>query len=169
MIRALVATLGVGMALCIFFGLPALALAGLYSLKFGECVRLPNGSEIGYEAYVDFSRPYFKPVAVLREPDGTAIGQEVAPIHITEKAAFGLAWIEYESPESDFTFIWTAQTGVVKKAENPELYHSLSQDLGEIYFGASEDMNVNTLWLFKRLLEEARFRSDRCSTPFWTW
>jgi hypothetical protein len=146
-----------------------LALFGLYSLKFGDCVRLPNGIEIGYEAYVDFSRPYLRPVAVLRTPTGEIIGQEISPIHITDKAAFGSAWVDYNSSRSDFTFIWTTGTGVVKKSEEPELYLRLSEDLGETYYGAPVDMNTNTLWLFNRLSEEERFQSDRCGTSLWTW
>ncbi len=150
-------------------GVPVFALAGLYSLKFGDCVRLSNGTEIGYEAYIDFSRPYFKPVAVLREPDGRTIGQEISPIHITEKAAYGSAWVDYESSRADFHFIWTPETGVVKETENPDLYYKLSQDLGETYFGAPKDLNVNTLWLFNRLKENGEFVGTHCKTSFLTW
>ncbi len=161
--------LAVVLGLLSVVGIPAFTLAGLYLFKFGDCVHLPNGSEIGYEAYIDFSRPYFKPVAVLRDSHGRTIGQEVFPIHVTEKAAYGSAWIEYENTSADFHFIWTPETGVIKEAENPDLYHSLSQDLGETYFGASRDMNVNTLWLFKQLKEEGQFSSDQCNTSFLTW
>jgi len=161
--------LAAGLALGVFLGVPILALSSLYSLKFGDCVRLPNGIEIGYEAYVDFSRPYLRPVAVLRTPNGVVIGQEVSPLHITEKAAFGLAWLDYDSPRSDFAFIWTVETGVVKEAEQPELYLRLSQDLGETYYGAPKDMNTNTLWLLNRFLEEGQFQSNRCSTSLLTW
>ena len=157
------------LALSALVGLPIFALTGLQSLKFGECVRLPNGIEIGYEAYVDFSRPYLRPVTVLRTPSGAVIGQDVSPIHITDKAAFGSAWVDYDSPKSDFKFIWTAGTGVVKKTEDPELYLRLSQDLGETYYGAQKDRNTNTLWLFNRLLKEDQFQSDQCSTSLWAW
>ena len=167
--RALEITSAIGLTLCVFVGLPAFALAGLYSLKFGDCVRLPNGTEIGYEAYVDFSRPYLIPEAVLREPNGNVIAKEIWPIHATEDATLGTAWPEENGSRSDFTFIWTAETGVVKEAENPELYLRLSQDLGETYYGVPKDMNTNTLWLLKHLSQEARFQSDRCYTSIWTW
>lgn len=66
-------------------------------------------------------------------------------------------------------FVWTPETGMVKEIANPDLYHSLSQDLGETYFGASKDMNVNTLWLFNQLKEQGRFNSDHCNTKLLTW
>lgn len=169
MLRGLKATLGVGAMLCAVVMLPVLGLAGLYSLKFGECVRLPNGTEIGYEAYIDFSRPFFKPLAVLREPNGNVIGEEIWPLHITEKAAYGSAWDKYENPEADFNFIWTAETGVIKEGKDPELYKKLWNDLGEVYYGADEDLNANTLWLFKQLSKNERFRSDDCQTSLATW
>lgn len=159
----------VGLILCVLVGVPAFALAGLYSLKFGACVRLPNDTEIGYEAYVDFSRPYLFPEVVLREPDGSVIAKEVSPIHVTETATLGTAWPDENSARPDFTFIWTAETGLVKEAENSELYLHLSQDLGETYYGASKDMNTNILWLFNRLLQEGQFRNNHCKTSLWTW
>lgn len=166
--RLLSILLSTGMALGILLGVPMLALSGLYSLKYGKCVRMISGAEIGYEAYIDFSNPYFLPDAVLRTAEGNIIAKEVSPLHLTEIAAFGWAWPEHGS-EKDFKFIWTAKTGVVKKDEEPELYQRLSQDLGETYYGAPKDMNTNTLWLFSRLLEEEHFRSDRCSTSLWAW
>jgi len=159
----------VGLGLCCFVGIPTLILSGAYSLKYGQCIRLPSGAEIGYEAYVDFGNPYFIPHAVLRTSTGDVIGQEVSPIHVTEKAAFGWAWIDYNNPRSDFTFIWTEKTGVVKESEEPELYLQLSRDLGNDYYGASKEMNTNTLWLLKRLMEDERFQSGGCHTSLVTW
>jgi hypothetical protein len=162
-------TSAIGLTLGVFVGLPIFAITGLYSLKFGDCIRFPNGSEIGYEAYVDFSRPYLIPEAVLREQNGTVIAKEIWPIHATDAATLGTAWPDENSSRSDFTFIWTPETGVVKEAENPALYHNLSQNFGETYYGAPKEMSTNTLWLFNRLLEEGQFQSDHCSTSFWVW
>ncbi|MCT4553522.1 MAG: hypothetical protein N4A53_02445 [Pelagimonas sp.] len=159
----------IGLMLCVFVGLPVLAVVGLYSLKFSDCIRLPNGSEIGYEAYVDLSRPYLIPEVVLREENGNVIAKEIWPIHATDAATLGTAWSDEDSSRSNFTFIWMPESGVVKETENPILYHSLLQGLGETYFGASKDMNVNTLWLFKKLKKQGRFNSNHCNTNFLTW
>lgn len=164
--RFLGRAMAVGLGLCILIGIPALSLSALYSLKYGECVRLPSGAEIGYEANVNFRNSFFIPDAVLRTAAGDIIAKEVSPIHLTEIAAFGWAWPEHGD---DFMFIWTLDTGVVKEAENPDLYDSLSQDLGETYFGASKDMNVNTLWIFNQLKKQGRFISDQCYTKLLTW
>lgn len=164
--RILVGAMVVALGLGILIGLPVLSLSALYSLKYGDCVRLPSGAEIGYEAHIDFRNSYFIPDAVLRTASGDIIAKEVSPIHLTEVAAFGWAWPEHGG---DFMFVWTPETGMVKEIENPDLYHSLSQDLGETYFGASKDMNVNTLWLFNKLKEQGRFNSDHCNTKLLTW
>lgn len=168
-LNAFIKTLALGLIICPFIGLPILGLAGLYSLKFGDCVRLPNGIELGYEAYLDFSRPYLIPDAVLREPNGNVIANDIWPIHVTEKAAFGKALFENNDYRSDYRFIWTAETGVVNEHENPELYQRLSNDLGEVYYGAPKEMNTNTLWIFKRLSEDERFHSSDCNTSLVTW
>lgn len=168
-VRGLEIISAIALVLGIFVGVPAFALAGLYSLKFSDCVHLPNGLEIGYEAYVDFSRPYLFPEAVLREPDGRVIAKEIWPIHVTEKATLGTAWPADTRARSDFTFIWTANAGLVKEAEKPELYCELSQDLGDTYYGAAKDMSTNTLWIFKRLLQDYQFKGDHCTTPLSTW
>lgn len=149
--------------------LPFVGIVAIYVHLFGDCFRLPSGVEIGYQAYFDLSRHYLKPVAVLREPDGRVIGQEVFPIYLTEKAAYGHASIDYENPRSDFAFIWTAETGLVKRDENPDLYHSLLQDPGEIHYGNADGVYVNTLWVFMKFKKSGAFASDQCHTSWLTW
>jgi len=61
------------LALCL------LALTAMYSRNFGQCLQFPNGSEIGYEAIVDFGGPYFRPDAVLRLPQIGIVAKEVWP------------------------------------------------------------------------------------------
>jgi len=132
-------------------------------------VRLPNGTELGYEANIDLKAPYFQPDAVLRAPTGEIIAKEVSPIHVTEKAAYGWAWPEEAGGDQDFRFIWMREFGLVREDHDPDLFKVLKTDPGDIYFGADENLNVNTLWLLKRLSEDARFRSETCSTQFVTW
>jgi hypothetical protein len=157
------------LAIGLFGGLPILALSGLYSLKYGDCIRFPNGTEIGYEANIDFGNPYFRPDAVLRDPGGEMIAKEVDPIRVTEKATFGWAWPETTGDRQDFRFIWTHGFGLVREDQNPTLYQKLKGDLGDTYYGVRKDLNVNTLWLFTRLANDARFQSDKCNTPLVTW
>lgn len=149
--------------------LPFVGIVAIYVHLFGDCFRLPSGVEIGYQAYMDLSRPYFQPAAVLREADGRVIGQEVFPIYLTEKAAYGYAATDYDTPRSYFAFIWTAETGLVKRDENPDLYHSLLQDPGEIHYENTEGINVNTLWVLTKFKKSGAFASDQCHTSWLTW
>lgn len=150
--------------------LPFIYFISTYVILIGACFKLPTGLEIGREAYLDLSRPYFKPVVVLREPDGTVIGQEVAPLHLTDKAAYGWALIDYDDNIGhDFKFIWTRETGTVKNSENPALYERLMQDPGDVYYGATKEMNVNTLWYYMRFKEQNAFRSRSCKMAWVTW
>lgn len=151
-------------------GLGLIALVWVYSLKFGQCVKLPNGSELSYEAFVDFGNSYLRPDVVLRDPAGAIIGKEIWPIRVTDVATFGIARPEYDSSKPDFSFVWTADTGIVKKEENPSLYAELlaTANATSNYIGAPVDLHVNTLWMFKRLSEDEQYVERTCATRYFT-
>lgn len=144
------------------------ALAWVYSLKFGQCVKLPNGSELSYEAFVDFDNSYLRPDVVLRDPAGAIIGKEIWPIRVTDVATFGIARPEYNSSKPDFSFVWTSDAGLVKKEENPSLYAELltTANATSNYIGAPVELHVNTLWMFKRLAEEEQYVGQSCATRY---
>lgn len=157
--------------IAILGGLGLTALVWLYSLKFGQCVKLPNGSELSYEAFVDFGNSYLRPDVVLRDPEGVIIGKEISPIRITDAATFGVARPEYDSSKSSFSFVWTADTGLVKKDENPSLYADLltTANATSSFIGAPVELNVNTLWMFERLSKEAQYVGQSCATRYFTF
>ncbi len=157
--------------IAILGGLGLTALIWLYSLKFGQCIKLPNGSELSYEAFVDFGNSYLIPDVVLRDPEGAIIGKEISPIRVTDAATFGTAWPEHDSSKSDFSFVWTADTGLVKKEENPSLYADLltTANATSNYIGAPADLNVNTLWMFKRLSKNPQYLGQSCATRYFTF
>lgn len=166
-VRAIVFTL------CSFAILSGLGLTTLllgYSVKFGQCVKLPNGSELSYEAFVDFGNSFLRPDVVLRDSDGVIIGKEIWPIHVTSIATLGTAWPERDSSKSDFSFVWTAETGLVKQEENPSLYAELRTRANSTsnYIGAPVDLHVNTLWMFRRLSEDERYVERSCATRYFT-
>ncbi|GGO57981.1 hypothetical protein [Roseovarius pacificus] len=168
LLRAIVVTL---CTLAILSVLGLTPLVFLYSLKFGRCVKLPNGSELSYEAFVDFGNSYLIPDVVLRDPDGAIIGKEIWPIRVTRIATLGTAWPEHSSSKSDFSFVWTAETGLVKQEENPSLYAELrtTANLTSNYIGAPVDLHVNTLWMFKRLSEDKQYVGRSCATRYFTF
>lgn len=152
-------------------GLCLTALVWVYSQYFGQCVKLPNGSELSYEAFVDFGKIYLQPDAVLRDPEGAIIAKEIWPIRVTDVATLGTAWPEPNNSKSNFSFVWTAETGLVKEDENPSLYAELLStiDLEADSFGAPVDTDVNTLWMFKRLSEDAQYVGRSCATRYVTF
>ncbi|MEP1765297.1 MAG: hypothetical protein ABJJ53_01390 [Sulfitobacter sp.] len=154
----------------VFGGVALIAIVWLYSLKFSNCVKLPNGSELSYEAFVDFGNSYLRPDVVLRDPEGAIIGKEIWPIRVTDVATFGIARPEHDTSKSDFSFVWTAETGLVKHEDNPSLYIELrnSANLASNYIGAPVDLHVNTLWMFKRLSEDERYVERSCATRYFT-
>ncbi|MDF3414405.1 hypothetical protein HKX54_08060 [Sulfitobacter sp. M57] len=166
--RAIVVTL------CSFAILSGLGLAALvlgYSVKFGKCVKLPNGSELSYEAFVDLGNSFLRPDVVLRDPEGAIIGKEIWPIHITSTATHGTAWPERDNSKPDFSFVWTANTGLVKQVDNPSLYAELlaTANSASDYIGAPFELHVNTLWMFKRLSEDERYIGRSCVTQLFTF
>lgn len=167
-LRVLIVTLSV---ITILGGLGLIALVWVYSLKFGQCVKLPNGSELSYEAFVDFGNSYLRPDVVLRDPGGAIIGKEIWPIRVTRIATLGTAWPEHSSSKSDFSFVWTAETGLVKKDENPSLYAELltTANATSNDIGAPADVAVNTLWMFKRLSEDKQYVGRSCATRYFTF
>jgi hypothetical protein len=166
-LRLFIATLS---GLSILSGLGLTTLVWFYSLKLGHCVKLPNESELSYEAFVDFGNSYFRPDVVLRDPESVIIGKEIPPIRVTDTATLGTAWPEEDSSKADFSFVWTADTGLVKKEENPGLFAELltTTDATPNYIGAPVELNVNTLWMFKRLSKDAQYIGTSCATRLFT-
>lgn len=166
-LRAFIVKLG---GITILGGMALIALVLVYSLMFGQCVKLPNGSELTYEAFVDSSNSYLRPDVVLRDPESAIIGKEIWPIWVTNVATFGNARTEPDSSKPIFSFVWTAETGLVKKKESPSLYAELltTANATSNYIGAPVDLHVNTLWMFKRLSEDAQYIGRSCATRYFT-
>jgi hypothetical protein len=164
-LRVFIVTLS---GIIILGGLCMTTLVWVYSLKFDQCVKLPNGSELSYEAFVDFGNSYLRPDVVLRDLEGAIIGKEIWPIRVTDVATFGIARPEYNSSKPDFSFVWTADTGLVKEEENPFLYAELlaTANATSNYIGAPVDLHVNTLWMFKRLSEDEQYAGQSCATRY---
>ncbi len=157
-------------AITILCSLILIALVWVYSLKFSQCVKLPNGSELSYEAFVDFGKSYLIPDVVLRDPDGVIIGKDIWPIRVTNTATFGSAWPEHNSSRPDFSFVWTAETGLVKRDETPSLYAELLTKVSSAsnHIGAPADLHVNTLWMFHRLSKDEQYVGRSCATRYFT-
>ena len=66
------------------------------------CARLPNGMNIGYQALIDLSTPYFKPDTVPKYENGILTAWGCLAFFATETTVYRLA--EGEDQTSDFWF-----------------------------------------------------------------
>jgi len=112
-----IGTLSAVLALGFFWGVPT------------HCVQLPNGLNIGKQALIDLSRPYFRPDIVPKFDNGKSLlPGDAWPFFTTETTVHGLA-LEAD-PEDDFWFAWREDTGLVLKQENLSLYEKLVSEAG---------------------------------------
>ena len=92
-------------------------------------MRLPNRLNIGKQALVDLSRPYFRPDIFPKFDNGKSLlPGDAWPFFATETTVHGLA-LEADH-QNDFWFAWRKDTGLVLKAENPAVYEELVSEAG---------------------------------------
>lgn len=147
--------------------LPAAWLFIAYDRKHRVCVPLENGLNLGYEAVFDLSRPYFRPTAVPRFPEGTPlIRDETWAIFVTETTIYGLAM--GPSSEADYRFAWRGDAGLVRQQDDQATYEALIAEAGHANWDIEID-NVGTGWLLDELLRRQQPASKRCPTSLLTW
>lgn len=107
----------------------AVLSSGFYWGVPTHCVQLPNGLNIGKQALIDLSRPYFRPDIVPKFDNGKSLlPGDAWPFYATATTVYGRA-LEAEA-EDDFWFAWRKDTGIVFKAENAALYEELVSESG---------------------------------------
>lgn len=147
--------------------LPAAWLFNAYDRKYRVCVPLENGLYLGYEAIFDLSRPYFKPIAVPKFPDGSPlIRDETWAIFVTETTIYGLA--TGPSPDEDYRFAWRSDVGLVRQKDHQATYEALIAEAGPANLDIEID-SVGTGWLLNELLRQQQTASERCPTSLLTW
>ena len=94
-----------------------------------QCVKLPNGLNIGKQALIDLNRPYFRPDIAPKFGNGKSLlPGDAWPFFATATTIHGLA-LEAD-PDDDFWFAWREDTGLVRKTENAVLYEKLISEAG---------------------------------------
>ena len=116
------------------FAFAILAIAFAMIVQRGmkmTCARLPNGMNIGYQALIDLSAPYFKPDIVPKYENGASLlPGDAWPFFATETTVYGLA--EGKDHNSGFWFAWREDTGLILKKNNPEEYGKIVSEAGEL-------------------------------------
>lgn len=134
--------------------------------RHGQCVDLGNGLLLGYEATVDLRRPFGKPIAVPKYPDGTpVIRDETWELHATATTLHGLAM--RPDPADDYRFAWRADAGLVLEEEEPRAFERLVLEAGPSNWGI--EGAVGTKWLMDELARRPEFEGRRCPTALLTW
>ena len=116
------------------FAFAILAIAFAMIVQRGmktTCARLPNGMNIGYQALIDLSTPYFKPDIVPKYENGASLlPGDAWPFFATETTVYGLA--EGEDHNRDFWFAWRKDTGLILNKNKPERYEKIVSESGEL-------------------------------------
>ena len=132
------------------------------------CARLPNGMNIGYQALIDLSTPYFKhwySAKVWKWSILTARGC-LALFFATETTVYGLA--EGEDHNRDFWFAWREDTGLILKKNKPEEYDTIVSEAGEP-LEHTEYGRFSSHIFMRNLKKNPEYKNQTCRTRLLTW
>lgn len=89
------------------------------------CVELPNGLFIGRTALFDHKKHWMDVGVVIKSADGKVlIPDYIDNFYFNDKAAYGGAMPMFRHEDS-YGFAWRADTGVVLKKDDPDLYEKV--------------------------------------------
>ena len=146
---------------------PATWLFLAFNNKYRQCITLKNGLDLGYEAVLDLSRPYFKPIAIPRFRDGTPlIRDKLWAIFVTDTSVYGVSMAGENGPS--YRFAWRADTGLIRQTESAALYERLVTEAGQANWDIKAG-SVGTDWLLNELIKRPEFNVHRCPTALITW
>ena len=132
-----------------------------------HCVQLPNGLNIGKQALIDISRPYFRPDIVPKFDNGKSLlPGDAWPFFTTETTVHGLAL--KTDPEGDFWFAWRENAGLVLKTENAALYEKLVSEAGTPMGNKSISV-VGSHIVMMELQRRPEYANQSCRTRWVTW
>ena len=131
------------------------------------CARLPNGMNIGYQALIDLSTPYFKPDIVPKYENGASLlPGDAWPFFATETTVYGLA--EGEDHNRDFLFAWREDTGLILKKNKPEEYDTIVSEAGELLEHTDDGMFSSHI-VMRNLKKNPEYKNQTCRTRLLTW
>ena len=131
------------------------------------CARLPNGMNIGHQALIDLSSPYFKPDIVPKyENRASLLPGDAWPFFATETTVYGLA--EGEDHNSDFWFAWREDTGLILKKNKPEQYEKIVSESGEL-LEHTEYGGFDSHIVMMNLKKAPEYKNQTCRTRLSKW
>lgn len=138
-----------------------------FNNRYRSCVHLENGLTLGYEAVFDLGRPLLKPITVPRYQSGRpVVRHDTWPLYISDTTVHGVTFDETLS--TGYSFVWRADTGLVRRDRDPETYQKLVDEAGPTnwdYGSGGYGAGV----LLKWLSDDPDFPVERCPTALFTW
>jgi len=145
-----------------------LIINGFYQ-EHHQCVRLPNGVIVAYEAYINFWRPYFLPDVVVRGPEGEILSQgNDETLYFSQTTTY---WIDYErdpedpSGESAKRLVYHPDHGLVRGPNNRVLRRQLIDGAGPLLEEGGRLNNSNVLHVLVMLRDDPHYTSNDCHMP----
>lgn len=135
--------------------------------EFGQCVTLPSGMKLGFEARFSFGNGRWGPFIVPKFANGTPlISGEIWPFYATDTTVGGV--FEGRHREQTSGFAWRKDTGLIFKRDNQKLYAQLKSQAGPIVDGARAG-GFPTFEYYDRLSNDPRYGLQDCRTRFFRW
>jgi hypothetical protein len=145
-----------------------LIINGFYQ-KHHQCVRLPNGVIVAYEAYMNFWRPYFLPDVVVRDPEGEILSRgNDETLYFSQTTTY---WIDYErdpedpSGQSATSLVYHPDHGLVRGPNNRVLRRQLIEGAGPLLEEGERISNTNVAGILRFLRDVEDYASRECHMP----
>jgi hypothetical protein len=142
-----------------------LIINGFYQ-KHHQCVRLPNGVIIAFEAYMNFWRPYFLPDVIVRGPRGEILSRgNDETFYFSQTTAY---WADFEpdptdpSGESVTRLVYHPEHGLVSGPNYRVLRRQLIEGAGPLLEEGSRINNTNVLGVLLSLRDVEEYASYDC-------
>lgn len=130
------------------------------------CVKLPSGMNIGLQAVIDLSRPYFLPDIVPKFDNGKSLlPADAWPFFATQTTVHGRA-MEADAKD-DFWFAWRKDEGLVRRDEDPTRYQRLLKEAGPLLDGTRHGAFGSEI-IMRQLQKQPAYKGQTCRTRWIT-
>ena len=137
--------------------------------KYGQCVKLPNGIYLGYEARISFGNWEWKwkPFVVPKFPNGTPVlDGEIWPFHATQTTIHGN--FQGRNRKIQKTFLWQKDTGLIFWRDNPDKFDDILANSGPL-LSKNFKGSIPTKFHYERLAKDPKYGLIDCKTRLFRW
>lgn len=135
--------------------------------RYGQCVKLPNGIHLGYEARISFGNWNWKPFIVPKFPNGNPVlAGKIWPFRATKTTIYGS--FQGRNGKLEEGFLWQKDIGLVFRRDHPNQFDVILSQAGspiDEKFGQGLDTRLN----YKRLAKDPKYGLIDCKTRLFRW